>query len=139
MAMTAGTNHPEMASARRWMGALDAWACSTRRMIWASMVSRPTLVARKRKAPVWLTVAPMTVSPVDLVGHGLAGDHRLVDRRAALQHLAVDRDLLAGTDHEDLAHGDLLDGDVGLLATAQHPAGAGLEAERMRIASLVPA
>jgi hypothetical protein len=37
------------------------------RMIWASIVSLPTLVARKRKAPVWLMVAPITVSPARLV------------------------------------------------------------------------
>ena len=30
-------------------------------------MSLPTPVARKRKAPVWLTVAPITVSPVSLV------------------------------------------------------------------------
>ena len=45
------------------MGALEPWASSTRRTIWARAVSRPTLVARKRKEPLRLRVAPMTGSP----------------------------------------------------------------------------
>ena len=36
-------------------------------MIWASIVSRPTLVARNRNAPVWLIVAPITMSPASFV------------------------------------------------------------------------
>ena len=59
MAMTAGTKYPETASASRWIGALEAWACCTRRMIWASMVSAPTLSARTRSDPVLLMVAPI--------------------------------------------------------------------------------
>src|ERR1022692_3325159 len=66
-AMTAGTKKPEAASASRWIGALDAWACCTSLMIWASMVSEPTLSARTRKDPVVLMVAPTTVSPACLV------------------------------------------------------------------------
>ena len=52
----------------------------------------------------------------------LAGEHRLVDCRGALDEHAVDRDLLAGTDHDEVAHDDLLDGDVGLFP-ATHDAG----------------
>ena len=39
-------------SARRWIGAFEPWASSTSRTIWASAVSRPTLVASKTKLPV---------------------------------------------------------------------------------------
>jgi hypothetical protein len=63
IAMTAGTKEAEIASASRWMGALDACAWRTRRMIYASMVSAPTLLARTRSEPVPLMVAPITVSP----------------------------------------------------------------------------
>ena len=57
---TAGTNQAETRSARRCMAGLPPWASSTRRMIWASAVSRPTAVARKMIDPVRLSVAPMT-------------------------------------------------------------------------------
>ena len=66
MNSTAGTNQRATASASRWIGALDVWAWRTRRTIWASIVSRPTLVARMRNAPVWFSVAPMTTSPARL-------------------------------------------------------------------------
>ena len=67
IAMTTGTKYAEIASASRWIGALEACACCTMRMIWANIVSAPTLAARTRNEPVVLMVAPMTVSPVRLV------------------------------------------------------------------------
>ena len=57
-----GTNTSATRSASCWMGAFEPCACSTRRTIWASAVSRPTFVARKTKEPPRLSVAPMTVS-----------------------------------------------------------------------------
>ena len=48
---TAGTKTWETRSARRWMGALEAWASSTIRMIWARVVPAPTRVASKVKLP----------------------------------------------------------------------------------------
>ena len=36
--MTTGTNTADTRSARRWIGALEPWASSTSRMIWASAV-----------------------------------------------------------------------------------------------------
>ncbi len=51
----------------RWMGALVPWACCTNWMIWLRAVSLPTLVARKRKEPVLLMVAPITSSPGPLL------------------------------------------------------------------------
>ncbi len=67
MPMTAGTKYAAITSARRAMGGLDPWACSTRRMICARAVSAPTLVARKVNEPVVFMVAPMTSSPARLV------------------------------------------------------------------------
>ena len=61
--ITIGTNTPEMRSARRWTGALPVWASSTRRAIWASAVSAPTLVARTIRRPPALTVAPAISVP----------------------------------------------------------------------------
>ena len=45
----------------------------------------------------------------DVDGHGLARQHRLVDRRLALDDEAVRRDLLARTDDEEIADGELAD------------------------------
>ena len=45
MTMTTGTNTPATLSASFAMGAFELVASSTRRMIWASAVSSPTLVA----------------------------------------------------------------------------------------------
>ena len=64
---TAGTNQAETRSASRCMGARAPWASSTRRMIWASVLSSPTAVTRTTRVPVRLRVAPMTVSPTALV------------------------------------------------------------------------
>ncbi|MCY1372528.1 hypothetical protein D9M69_597400 [compost metagenome] len=62
-AMTAGTNHMVMRSTSAWIGSLEPCACSTMRMICASNVSLPTLVARNVSAPFWLTVPPTTSEP----------------------------------------------------------------------------
>ena len=63
MPSTTGTNTPAMRSARCWMGALVAWASSTRRTICARAVPAPTRVASTTRWPCWLTVAPNTGSP----------------------------------------------------------------------------
>ena len=65
---------------------------------------------RITRLPVPLIVAPVTGSPATFsTGKRLAGEHRFVDRRAALDHRAVDRDLLAGTHAEPVADPDLLE------------------------------
>jgi hypothetical protein len=69
----------------------------------------------------------------------LTGDHGLVHRRSALDHLAVDRDLLAWADHHDVADHDLLHRDVCLHAVANDAGGSRLEPVSFRIASPVPA
>ncbi len=53
-------------STTAWMGSLPLWACSTSRMICASTLALPTAVARRVKAPVWLTVPPTTRSSMVL-------------------------------------------------------------------------
>ncbi len=64
-AITAGTNQAVILSTKPWIGSFAPWACSTIWMIWANMVSAPTLVALKVRAPVPLTVAPTTSAPSD--------------------------------------------------------------------------
>ena len=107
-ARTTGTKTAETRSARRWIGALPDWASATSRAICASAVSSPTLVARTRSRPNVLIVAPATLAArPDVDGHRLAGQHRLVDRRLALDDDAVGRDLLAGTHDEHVADDEL--------------------------------
>ncbi len=61
--MTIGTNIPLILSANFDIGALDAEASLTNDIICESVVSFPTFVALKMKAPVLLIVAVNTVSP----------------------------------------------------------------------------
>ncbi len=63
MTITTGTNTPATLSASWAMGALLALASSTRRMIWDSVVSSPTLSARHFRKPALFTVADTTLSP----------------------------------------------------------------------------
>ena len=60
-AITAGTNQPDTWSASRWIGARLRCASATICTICASMVSRPTLLARITSAPDWLMVPPMSL------------------------------------------------------------------------------
>ncbi len=57
------TSQKAARSASRWPGALEFCASCTSSTIWASAVSLPTLVARTRRVPFLLMVAPMTWSP----------------------------------------------------------------------------
>ena len=112
---TAGTNQAETWSASRCIGAWEPWASSTRRMIWARVLSAPTASARTTRVPVRFAVAPMTWSPGRLsTGDGLAGEHRLVDRGRAVDDGAVDGDVLAGPDADEVADGYLVEGHVDL-------------------------
>ena len=61
--MTTGTNTPATLSASLAMGALEAAASSTRRIIWARVVSSPTRLAWKVKAPDLFREAAATLSP----------------------------------------------------------------------------
>ncbi len=60
---TAGTNTPLTRSTSFWIGALAAWASSTRRMIRASTVSPPSAVVRTTSRPSPLIAPPVTLSP----------------------------------------------------------------------------
>ena len=112
-AITAGTNHAVTRSTSAWIGSFEPCACSTMRMIWASTVSAPMRVARKVKLPVLLMVPPTTSAPADLLHrHRLAGDHGFIDEGGAFDDLAVDRDLLAGADLDDVAGEHLIERDL---------------------------
>ena len=63
MAMTTGTKTPATLSASLEMGALEEEASSTRRIIWARVVSSPTRLASKVKEPERLMAAAATLSP----------------------------------------------------------------------------
>ena len=80
----------------RCIGARLRCACATICTICASTVCEPTFSERMTSAPLVFMVAPMSLSP-DALGdrHRLAGQHRFVDRAAALDHGAVDRHFLA--------------------------------------------
>ena len=60
---TAGTNTALTRSTSFWIGALAAWASSTRRMIRASTVSPPNAVVRTISRPSPLIAPPVTRSP----------------------------------------------------------------------------
>ena len=62
-AITIGTKTAETRSASRWIGALPACASATRRPIWASAVSAPTLLTRTTRRPYVLIVEPATSAP----------------------------------------------------------------------------
>ncbi len=112
------------------MGGLEPCACSTSRMICARAVSAPTLVARKVNEPVVFMVAPITSAPAALEHrHGLAGEHRFVDRRRAAHDHAVDRHLLAGAHDDQVAGDDVRHGHVDLGAAALHAGRLRLQAD----------
>ena len=118
-AITAGTNQPATRSARRWIGARERCARATMSTIRASMVSRPTLSARRIRPPLWLTVPPIDVRAFGLRHrHRFAGHHRFVDRRAAFGDDAIDRNLLAGPHPQAIADRDRVDRDI-LVAVAR--------------------
>ncbi len=107
-AITAGTNQPATVSASRWIGARDRCASPTRRTIRASSVSLPTRSPRMMTLPVPFTVPPVTRLSGRLLDRDrLAGHHRLVDGAAALEHDAVDRDLLARPHAQPIADMDV--------------------------------
>ena len=101
---TIGTNTSAIRSASRWIGALEPWARSTSSTIRARAVSRPTRVARMTKRPGRVERRPDDlVARPDRDRDRLAGQHRHVDRGAALDDDAVDRDAFAGPDAEEVA------------------------------------
>ena len=63
MPNTTGTNTAAIWSTKRWIGALAAWASSTKRMICDSSDVAPTAVTRSCKDPSPLSVPPRTCRP----------------------------------------------------------------------------
>ena len=63
MRITIGTNTPAIRSTSRPMGGLDIWAERTMRMMRASVVSSPSRLTRRTKAPERFMVPPVTASP----------------------------------------------------------------------------
>jgi hypothetical protein len=107
-AMLRPRSPPARTSRRRCRRALDrraaALCLATIWTICASMVSRPTFSARITRPPVWLIVPPISFVARFLGDrHGLAGDHRFIDRAAAFDHHAIDRHLLAGAHAQRVA------------------------------------
>ena len=119
-------------STTRWIGAFEPWASLTMRMMLASAVSLPTLVALNLKLPVLLIVAPMTSSPeLFLDRHRLAGDHQLVDGARSFDNFAVHRNLVAWSYNDDIIDHDFLDGQVDLLAVAKDTRCLGLQPDQL--------
>ena len=83
----------------------------------ASAVSAPTRVGPHHQATAGVDGgADDPVAGADLDRHALAGQHRGVDGRAALDDHAVGGDLLAGPDHEQVAGRELVDRHAALHA-----------------------
>ena len=79
-------------SARAWARLRDCCACSTRRMIPASMVCSPSPVTSIRSDPASFTVPAIDAVTGFLFDRpGLARDHRLVHAAVALAHHAIGR------------------------------------------------
>src|SRR5439155_18553034 len=60
----------------------------------------------------------------------LAGNHRLIDRVLAVDHIAVDGYFLAGADGDEVARDHIFDPDVRLRAVTDDTRGARLEADQ---------
>ena len=96
---------PATVSARRWIRALEPWACSTRRMMPESMVSAPTLVARIAKHARLIDSGRAddhSRSTTLLNGEAFPGEHRLIHcDDAPRQHDTVGRNFFTRP-HEQL-------------------------------------
>ncbi len=120
IAITIGTNTPEIRSARRWTSALPDWASSTSFAICASWVSGADAGGPHDQAAAGVDGRTGDgVAVADLDRHGLAGEHRFVDRGHAGDDHAVGGDLLAGPDDELVADSQVLDSDQRLHAAPQ--------------------
>ena len=106
-AMTAGTNQPATWSASRWIGARERCASATICTICAEHGVAADLVgAHDERAGLVERAADHLVAGLLGDRHRLAGHHRFVERRAAFDHLAVDRHLLAGPHAQPVADAD---------------------------------
>ncbi len=85
-------SHAANRSASSCAREVEFCASETSRWMPASAVSPPTAVTRIRSAESVATVPAVTASPtVFVTARGLAGDHRLVERRSAVEDATVRR------------------------------------------------
>jgi hypothetical protein len=111
-AATTGTNTEAIRSARRWIGAFEPCALLDQ----CDHLRQRRLRAHRRR-PHRQPPVRVHRGPDDLVArrllcrNGLAGQHRLVDRRRTGEDETVGRHLLARADEEDVVHPQGLDGD----------------------------
>lgn len=132
IAITAGTKMPLTLSASFEMGALLEDASSTSATMRARVVSWSDAGRADFQKAVMLTEADITALPSSFChGDAFAGQRRLVDGRAALEHHAVHRHALARLEQHDVAGENLLCGDDALLAVAQHGRRLGREVEQL--------
>ncbi len=124
MPSTTGTKTALTRSTMRWIGAFAACADSTMRMIRASVVSAPTAVVSIDERALRIDRAAGDAIAACLRDRQrLAGDQRFVDVAAPLADRAVDRDALARSHDDDVAHPHLLDRQLGLDAGAANARG----------------
>ena len=124
IAITTGTKTAETWSASFWIGALLPCASSTRRMICARAVSRPTLVASNLSMPSLLSVAPITGSP-GLFSTGSDSPVSIDSSTAERPSTTTPSTGIfsPGPDQHEVAHPDLIHRDFQLGAVAHHARG----------------
>src|ERR1700743_1917663 len=114
----------------------SAWFCmrvspigadSTRCTIWPAVVALPTRRAHRDLAFADHGAGKGSLALAAADGEAFAGDGLLIDGGLALDDLAVDRDHLAGIDHDEIADRKLGCGNLHHIAVTQHPGGLGLE------------
>ena len=104
---TAGTKKAETRSTSPWIGARERCALATMSTMRDSIVSAPTCSAVITKVPFRLIVPPVTQVALRLFdGKRLAGDHRFIDGRSALDDDAVDRNAVARPHPQPVAGGN---------------------------------
>ena len=128
--MTAGTKISEMRSAMRWIGAFEPCArCDEVHDPGQGRVTTDPRGAHDERAGGVEGRADDLVADPLRRRDRLAGEHRLVDRGRALDDDAVDRDLVARPDAEEIAGDDDRERHVLLDAAAETPGGRRLEAD----------
>ena len=121
---TAGTNQPVTRSATRWIGALRPLrALDERDDLRQRRVSPDALGAHDERARSVHGGADDAVARGLLDRQRLAGEHRLVDRRGAIDEHAVDRHAVARPHPDQVADDHLAERDLTLAPVAQHAGG----------------
>ena len=129
---TTGTNQAATRSARLWIGARLRWACATSATMRASSVSLADLLGPHHEASGAVHAARHDAVPGTLRDRDrLAREHRFVDGARALEHDAVDGQLLPGSHAQRFPDADTRERHVDLAAVLeQAPRGRRREAEQ---------